>query len=248
MEIRQYLPVIIPIVIGVLALGFTIFTYISLSSQVSTIDENLTFDLEDVQGLTSSLQRTITTLQDQITINQQNGSAASQQIDLIQTKLFNVSSQLNTSEIINSDNIQQISSQLQDISEMIQVLSEKVDAFNPQLPNSTLVIVENNYDSFTNTFTFEVENTQNTLMYVQLVGKIYSYNCTLDGLAGTFYSEIYVFKPGENTITTLDLRLGTYFTCAVPSINHLTVNFIVAPDIAVSPTYTFNIVPNMEIP
>lgn len=248
MDIRQHLPMIIPIVIGVLALGFTIFTYVSLSSQVSTIDENLTFDLEDVQGLTSSLQKSITALQASITINQQNGSATFQQIKLIQTKLSNVSSQLNTSKVINSDNIRQITSQLQNISEMIQVLSEKVDAFNPQLPNSTLVIIDNNYDSFNNKFTFEVENTQNTLMYVQLVGKIYSYNCTRDGLAGTYYSEIYVFKPGENTITTLDLRLGTYFTCAVPYINHLTVNFIVAPDIAVSPTYTFNIVPNMEIP
>ncbi len=57
MDIRQFLPIIIPIVIGVVALVFTIFTYISLSSQISTIDENLTFDLDDVQGLTSSLQR-----------------------------------------------------------------------------------------------------------------------------------------------------------------------------------------------
>ncbi len=167
---------------------------------------------------------------------------------MIQTKLFNVSSQLNTSEVINSDNIQQITSQLQNISEIIQILSEKVDAFNPQLPNSTLVIVENHYDSFNNKFTFIVENTQNTLMYVQLVGEIYSSNCGLNGLAGTYYSEIYTFKPGENTVTTLDLRLGTYFTCAVPYINHLTVNFIVAPDIKVSPIYTFNIVPNMELP
>lgn len=236
------------VVVGLLALGFTFYTNMTLSNQISTVDENLNFDLEDVQGLTTSLQRTITSLQNSITINQQNGSSTAQQIKLIQTKLSNVSSQLNASNVNNSVNLQQITSQLQSISETIQVLSEKVDAFNPKLPNSTLVIVENHYDSFTNKFTFIVENTQSTLLYVQLVGKMYSFDCGLDGLAGTYYSEIYTFKPGENTVTTLDLSRGSYFTCTVPTINHLTVNFIVAPDIAVSPIYNFNIVPNMQIP
>lgn len=248
MEIRELIPVIIAIVIGVIALGISLYTNVTFGGQLSAVDENLSFDIEEAQGLTSSLQKSINSLQSSMTISAQNSSVTSQQIENIQTRLSNISSQLNTSKDSNSQNLEEISSQLANISATILVLSEKVNAFNPKLPNSTLVIIENSFDSSSNTFRFLVENTQDTLIYVQLVGNMYSLNCSSNGLAGTYYSEIYEFKPGATTETTLNLHLGSYFTCVDPYINQLTVNFIIAPDISISPVYTFNIVPKMLIP
>lgn len=248
MEIKELIPVIIAIVIGVIALGISLYTNVTFGGQLSAVEENMSFDLEEAQGLTTSLQKSISSLESSITINQQNSNVSSLQIEVIQTRLSSISSQLNSSEVINSENLQEIISQLANISGMVLILSDELDAFKPQLPNTTLVIIENSFDTSSNTFRFIVENTQNNLIYVQLVGNMYSLNCSSDGLAGTYYSEIYEFKPGATTETILDLRFGSYFICPDPYINKLTVNFIIAPDLAISPIYTFNIVPKMLIP
>ncbi len=74
------------------------------------------------------------------------------------------------------------------------MLSEK-DAVFPQIPQSTLIIVDNSYNNVTNTFTFIVQNTQDTLIYAQLYARFDSLKC---GFLGDYHSSVNSFEIGQN--------------------------------------------------
>lgn len=259
----------IAIIIGLTALGFGWNEYTTLSDQVTSISEELRSESMELRNSINSLQEIITSLQDSLAQNRQADNASAQhiaelqvalaqnedvdddlaqQIDELQTslqtlqnKLSGVSSQLNSTEASNSASFQQISSELQNISGTIETLSDKVNALYPQIPQSTLVIVESSYDNTTNIFTFVVQNTQDTLVYAQLYANFYSLN---NGHMGQYYSQMYSFNPGQNTTTTLNLHDPIYYYFGANAyISSLAMKFIAAPDIEVSPTYTFNVVP-----
>lgn len=253
MDRRLLIAVIIAIIIGLSAVGYTWYTNNEMINQIDLVNIALTTESTEIRSLINGLQGTINSMQTSITQNQQDNSKSSQQITEIQTTLQNletdlssVSSQLNTVDESNSASLSQISSQLQNINSTMQTLNDKINTVFPQIPQSTLIIVENSYNNVTNTFTFVVQNTQDTLVYAQLFGQMYTRSCSTNGLAGTYYSEIITFLPGVNTTLFLNLHHVSYGICGNRYVNHITTNFFAAPNIVVSPTYTFNVVPEWD--
>ena len=247
----------ISIVIGLAALGYGLYVNMTVNDQLSEVNAKLSSQSAELHNSITGLQGTISSLQTSISQNQQVDVASAQQIATLQaslktveTSLSSVRYDLDTSKASNSASLQQISFQLQNISATIQTLSSKLNAINPQVPQSTLVIVANSYNTATNTLTFIVHNNQETLVYAQISATLLSRDCGfLKTNAGSYISQIYSFKPGQNMTTTLDLHLGSFRECSIiPYISSVTMNFFAAPNIAVSPTYTFSVVPPYKMP
>jgi hypothetical protein len=118
------------------------------------------------------------------------------------------------------------------------------------VPQASLIVTSDSYTNATKTFTFQVQNTQNYTVYAQLSASLWgqtSYEC--NGQAGTFISQVYTFKPDSNTTTQLNLTLGSYVGyCGGEPLSSIQMNFVIPQSTAVSPTYTFIVVPNYDYP
>lgn len=118
------------------------------------------------------------------------------------------------------------------------------------VPQSTLIITGDSYSNATYTFTFQVQNTQDYVVYAQLSASLWGQGGTFcNGQVGTFVSQVYTFNPGVTTTTQLNLNLGSYVGfCGGNPLSSIQMNFVVPQSTAVSPTYTFIVVPNYTFP
>ena len=119
-----------------------------------------------------------------------------------------------------------------------------------QVPESTLVVLSSTYSNTTKTFTFQVQNTQNYTVYAQLSASLWgqtSFGC--NGQIGSYISQVYTFVPSSTTKTVLNLTLGQYVGfCGSNPVTSLQMNYVIPQSTAVSPTYSFNIVPGYDHP
>ena len=247
----------IAIIVAFSALAYSWYANITMSDQISALSETpsskfaeLRSSIDSVQGQISSIQSSLTQNQKADTTSDQLIASLQASIKTLESKFSTVSSQLDTTKSSNTASLQQISSQLQSINATVKTLSAKLNTISPQIPQSTLIIVGNSYNNITKTFTFVVQNTQSNVIYAQLSATLLSIACSNNvKTAGTYMSQVYTFKPGQNTNTTMELRQGTYLVCnQYKSISSFSMNIITAPNIAVSPTYTFNVAPPYPIP
>jgi len=118
------------------------------------------------------------------------------------------------------------------------------------VPQASLVIIANTYNSANKTFTFQVQNTEGFTIYAQESASIWgqsSFGC--NGQAGTFISQVYTFKPMVVTTVQLNLALGSYAGfCGGNPVTSIDLNLVIPQSTPVSPTYTFIVVPNFTHP
>lgn len=231
------------LVIAIVALGGNFFVLQTENSQMNQDNSALSSQIKGLQNSLDSLQATVNTLQDQ-------SSAQAKQVSVLQSNLTSVRSQLaNMIKEFNSNRSEGIAFQgwvhyeLYVMNATLQTLAGKL--LTLQVPLSTLAIVGDSYSSANNTFTLNVRNTQNIVVYAQINAVLYgttsAENC--NGAAGSYVSQIYTFLPMSVTVTKLVLASGLYNGCAGNPITSLHLYYMAAQSTAVSLTYTFNIVP-----
>lgn len=144
--------------------------------------------------------------------------------------------------------------QLNALSQQNANLSQQLNYLNC-CQSFALVIVSDTYGNATKTFTFEVRNNQNFTLYAQLSaslwgqGSLYCSPPGEPGQAGSYISQVYTFPPKITTTTTLDLIYGNYVGfCGGNPVTSLQMSFFIPPSTAVSPTYSFDIVPGYNHP
>ena len=117
-----------------------------------------------------------------------------------------------------------------------------------EVPESTLIVIQDSYSNASKTFTFEVQNTQNYTVYAQISASLWGQSGTFcNGQAGTYISQVYTFSPNSVTSTVLNLTLGQYVGyCGGNPVTSLDMSYIIPQSSSVSPTYTFNIVPGYD--
>jgi archaellum component FlaC len=243
--------VIATVIVGLLVIG-SVYYFVSQSSaqessQISALSQqnaNLNGQVANLgQQLGNSNNQQIASLNQQITnldgqigsLNQQVG-AGNQRISSLQQQVSTL--EQNTATVIT------VSNTVETVVTTTSVTTTTVTSVT-QVPQSTLVVVQDSYSNTTKTFTFQVQNTQSYTVYAQLSASLWgqsSFGC--NGQIGTFISQVYAFNPGTVTSTTLDLHLGQYVGfCGGNPVTSLQMNFVIPQSTAVSPTYSFNIVP-----
>jgi hypothetical protein len=110
------------------------------------------------------------------------------------------------------------------------------------VPEGTLVIEADSYNSSAKTFTFQVQDTQDYTVYAQLSAVV---GIGTFGGCGTpnqeyFISPVYTFQPLQVTAVTFNTALITSPTCG-SSLNdgQITLSFMAGNNLVVSPSYTF---------
>ena len=171
-------------------------------------------------------------------------SALQGQISTIQTQLASAEQQ----ESADSNAISSLQSSVTSIQTQLPTIS--------RVPQATLVITNDVYNSGNTTFTFTVKNTQNYTVYAQL-------SATVEGDTGScpsfdvyiYASQIYNFTPRETISVPLNLALssqsvaaGSYSNPACSSVNEAIVQFILPQSTAISSTYDFTVSPNYNHP
>jgi len=251
---RQMMAVLL---IAIVALGGNFLVLFTENSQISHDNSNLSTQIMALQGSLASLVDTTNNLQSQLNHEQGIQSTQSQQITVlkgnltdIQLRLTNIIGEFNSSRLSDLSFQSYIYSQLQTINITLQSLTNKLGVLTPQIPLSTLVIIGDNYSSASSAFTFYVRNTLDENVYAQISALLYG-TTTLEncgGVAGTYVSQIYAFKPLSVTVYQLSLASGLYNGCAVNPVTSLTLYLAASQSVAVSPTYQFNIVPGYNNP
>lgn len=245
--------VIATIVIGVIIVGAVAYGIYSTNSGLSSLSQQNTSLKGQIAGLgqqistineqESALSSQNSNLVDQVSeLDQQNVglnqqlSSLSQQVSVLEQRTLSVVTMTNTF----------VSVQTTSVTTTMTVTSISA------VPQSTLVIIGDAYNSTTYTFTFQVQNTQDYTVYAQVSGKIWGQatsGCMGVGQAGLYISQIYTFTPSSTTVVKMDLTLSQWTGyCGTNPITTAYVTLILPDTTAVSPTYTFNIVPNYNHP
>jgi hypothetical protein len=251
------LTVIVTVLVGVIiVLGLVGYSYYATSSSLSSLSEqnsNLGQQLSNLNQQDSNLNQQVSNQNQQVSsLNQQiaNGnqliSSLSQQVSTLEQNTLTTVTLTNT--LVNVEITTSVVTTTQ-TSLVTTTQTSRVTTTQTSIgavPQATLVITGDSYDNTTHTFTFQVQNTQNYTVYAQLSASLWgqtSFGC--NGQAGTFISQVYTFKPSAVTTTQLSLSLGTYVGfCGGNPLSSIEANFVIPQSTAVSPTYTFIIVPN----
>jgi hypothetical protein len=159
-----------------------------------------------------------------------------------------LTSQINSARSTESSFQAQVSTQLQNVTASINAIKSKLNSLFPQVPLTTLVVLSDAYDNVTDTFSFNVQNTQGYVVYAQLSAAMFgqpAFGCS--NQAGVYVSGIYVFNPNSVTVTQLNLALGAYTPvnnpCSVNPVTSITMSFVIPQSTAVGSTYTFTVAP-----
>jgi hypothetical protein len=171
-------------------------------------------------------------------------SALQAQISIIQAQLASAEQQ----ESADSSAISSLQSSVTSIQTQLPTIS--------QVPQATLVITNDVYNSENATFTLTVKNTQNYTVYAQLSATVEDDSTTCPNFDVYIYtSQIYNFTPRETISVPLNLTLssesvaaGSYSNPACSSVNEAIVKFILPQSTAISSTYDFTISPNYSHP
>jgi hypothetical protein len=171
-------------------------------------------------------------------------SALQGQISTIQTQLASAEQQ----ESADSSAISSLQSSVTSIQTQLPTIS--------RVPQATLVITNDVYNSENATFTFTVKNTQNYTVYAQLSATVEDDSTRCPSFDVYIYtSQIYNFTPRETISVPLNLTLssesvaaGSYSNPACSSVNEAIVQFILPQSTAISPTYDFTVFPTYNHP
>lgn len=222
---RENSSVIATIVLGAVIIGAVAYGIYSTNSGLSALSEQnaslkgqivgLGYQVSAVSGQESSLSQQLSSLRQQVSTLEQR--------TLTVVTVSNTVVYVQTTSVTTTATVTSISA----------------------VPQSTLVIVGDTYDNASKTFQFTVQNTQTFTVYAQLSATLSGTSCTYINNQGSYLSQVYTFEPLSNTVTSLDLNLGSYQSnwCGHTPIVFLTMSYVAPTSTSVSQTYTFNIVP-----
>ncbi|MGD0318956.1 MAG: hypothetical protein ABSB56_04610 [Nitrososphaerales archaeon] len=253
--------VIATIAVGIIIVGAVAYGVYSTNSGLSALSEQNT----SLKGQITSLNQQISSVNQQIsnvnqqlsalsTLSEQNSnlvsqvSGLSQQLDGLNQQLTTLEQQVSTLEQ-RTLTVVTVSNTVVYV-QTTSVTSTSTVTSISAVPQSTLVIIADTYNSTNYTFTFQVQNSQDYTVYAQLGASLWGhqpFGC--NSQAGSYISQVYTFAPNSITITKMDLTLGQWAEfCGQNPISSAQVTFTIPQSTAVSPTYTFNIVPNYNHP
>jgi uncharacterized coiled-coil protein SlyX len=250
---RDRSSVISSIIVGALIIAAVGATYYLTSSQVSSLSAQNT----NLEGQVGSLGDQLSGLNQQVASQDQQMSSQNQQIGSLNQQVSNLNQQIGNANGQISSLSQQISTQtvkvvtetdtVNNIVTTTYVTTETLTSIT-EVPMSTLVVLSDTYSNATKTFTFQVQNTENYTVHAQLSASLWgqtSFGC--NGQIGSYISQVYTFGPNSETTTVLNLTLGQYVGfCGTNPTSSLQMNYVIPQSTAVSPTYSFNIVPGYD--
>ena len=220
-----------------------------MNSQLSDTKASLNAQIAGLQSTVSSLQGTVASLQGSVAQAQQEQSVNTQQIAGIQNSLSDaqitlsqLSLEANSLGASDTSSQQRIAQELASLNTTMQTLSTEVNALTPQVPLSTLVIVNDSYNAKARTFNFVVQNTQSDTVYAQLSAQIGVGGCGDNGNHQAYYvSPIYTFtRPKTITVPFNTTLIPSTTTCGSNLIlGQVSLDFVAGGSVMVSPTYTF---------
>lgn len=254
------------LVAAIIVVAVVSYGYVRTSSSLSALSQQNTSLSQQVIGLNqqlSNLYQQNANLNQQVSaVSQQESALASQNSNLgiqvaglnqqlsgLNQQVSNLNQQVSTLE-------QQTMTVVTETNTIVSVQTTKVSITSTvtsisAVPQSALVVIGDSYDTTNHIFSFQVQNTQNYTIYAQLSASLWGGGGGIfcNGQAGSFISQVYTFTPKSITTTTLDLTLGQWAGyCGGNPVSSTNVNYVIPQSTAVSPTYTFNIVPNYNHP
>ncbi|MGD0396508.1 MAG: hypothetical protein ABSB26_06320 [Nitrososphaerales archaeon] len=253
--------IIATIAVGAIIIGAVAYGIYSTNSCFSAQSEQNTSLKGQIAGINlqiSSVNQQIVSIEQQMsalsTLSEQNSNLESQVSGLSQ-QLVGLNQQLTTLEQQVSVLEQRTLTVVTVSNTVIYIQTTSVTSTSTVtsisiVPQSTLVIIADTFNSTAETFTFQVQNSQSYTVYAQLSASLWGYQSFgCFGQAGSYVSQVYTFAPNSVTTTKMDLTLGQWAGfCGQNPISSADVTFIIPQSTAVSPTYTFNIVPNYNHP
>jgi hypothetical protein len=233
----------VALVVAVVALGgLSYYTYSTLNTQLSNDKATLTSQIDSLQTLVAEVQQSETSDAGQIATLQTG-------LKSVQSELTAVSAELNSTRSNDAAFQAGVSAQLQNITAALNAIATKLSSLFPQVPLTTLVIINDTYDNTTHTFTFVVQNTQNYPVSAQLSATLEDY-CN-NGFWWYYISQIYTFSPHGNLSIPMNLALSYQYPNHVPTCNAIyeaLVVFVIPTSTAVSSSYQFQVTPTYDHP
>jgi predicted PurR-regulated permease PerM len=246
MSSRGLASVISSIIVGALIIAAVGATYYLTSSQVSSISAQNT----NLKGQVGSLGDQLSGLNQQIASQDQQIGSLNQQDSNLNQQLSNANGQISSlSQQISTQTVKVVTETdtVNNIVTTTFVTTTTLTSIT-EVPMSTLVVLSDTYSNATKTFTFQVQNTENYTVHAQLSASLWgqtSFGC--NGQIGSYISQVYTFGPNSETTTILNLTLGQYVGfCGTNPTTSLQMNLVIPQSTAISPTYSFNIVPGYD--
>ena len=246
--------VIATVVVGLVIVGAVAYGIYSTNSGLSALSEQNT----SLKGQIASLNQQVSSVNQQVSTINEHESSLSEQNSNLASQIAGLNQQ-NVGLNQQLSNLQQQVSTLEQRTLTVVTVSNTVVYVQTTsvtttatvtsisaVPQSTLLIIGDTYDNTSQTFQFTVQNTQNFTVYAQLSATLWGTSCMYYNQQGSYLSQVYTFKPLSNTVTTLDLNLGSYQSnglCGHTAIVYFTMSYVAAASTQVSQTYTFNVVP-----
>jgi uncharacterized coiled-coil protein SlyX len=241
------------IVAAIVIMGLVGYSYYTTSSSLSSLSEqnsDLNQQLLNLNQQVSNGNQQISGLNQQVSNGNQQVSSLSQQVSTLEQKTLTVVTQTNTVVNVETTTSLVTTTQISLVTTTQTSLVTTTQTSISSVPQSSLIMTGDSYNNVTHTFTFQVQNTENYIIYAQLSASLWGQtNFGCNGQAGTFISQVYTFNPGTVITTQLSLALGSYSGfCGGNPLSSIQANFVIPQSTAVSPTYTFIVVPNYTFP
>jgi hypothetical protein len=245
---------VVTVVLGVLIVGLVLYSAYGIDvpglSSLSTQNAALSGQVGNQDNQLLALDQQLSTQAQQLASLNGQISSLNQQVSTLEQKTLSVVTMTNTLITFETTTSLLTTTQTSLVTTTVTSLVTTTQTSISAVPQSTLIITGNSYNNVTHTFTFQVQNTQNYIVYAQLSASLWGQgNVFCNGQVGTFVSQVYTFNPGAVTTAQFNLALGSYVGfCGGNPLSSIEANFVIAPTTVVSPTYTFTVVPNYTFP
>lgn len=242
------------IIVGVVGYGYTTSSSLaSMSRQNTSLSQQLSGLSQQDSGLdqqVSSQNQQISGLGQQVSNGNQQISSLSQQVSTLEQRTLTVVTMTNTVITVETTTSLITTTQTSLVTTTQTSLVTTTQTSISAVPQAALIVTGDSYNNVTHTFTFQVQNTENYIVYAQLSASLWGISYfACSGQVGTFVSQVYTFTPGAVTTTSLNLALATYSGyCGDQPLSSIQMNLVIPQSTPVSPTYTFIVAPNYTFP
>lgn len=220
--------------------GVQYYTWNITNTQVAQDRATSSSEVAGLQSSINSLQSTLAQYQQAQSSNTQQVASIQSSLQVLQGKLSSVGSQLNSTQLTGAAEQQSLSLLLQNMSATMKTLTAKVNSLTAQIPIATLVVTNDIYNSATKTFSFSVQNTQNSTVLAQISVQVTG-NCGCGySNMGFFISPVYQFAPHAISAAQYNTTLTSfngYDTNQNPM--DFSLSLVTGNNVVVSPAYTF---------
>jgi hypothetical protein len=243
-------PLLATVIVGVIVIAALVSSFVLTSSNLSSLSRQNT----DLSQQLSNVNQQDTALNQEFAGQSQQISSQNQELSSLGQQVSNLNQQVSGLGQQDSSLSQQVSTLEQRTLTVVTMTNTVVTLETTTstvtttqtsvtaVPEATLVVTGDSYNGTSQTFTFQVQNTQNFTIYAQLHAVVdfgSSGACFPSDKTAFFISQVYTWLPNQTIPVAFNITLISYTCGSGPGQGQFSAEFMTANNAQVSPVYDF---------